>query len=318
MIKRMIILVMLMSMSLVACKIPGFTPPTPFVFPTPDLTLTAVYAVLITPTQAPPTQTPPPVQTETPEPSPTVLAVHTNTAEVSSTPVEPEMSPVPTNTKSPFQRPGASIVATYLAKAPVLDGDLGDWDLVSYAVTAVVFGKDSWDSAADLSGSVMAGWDDNYLYLGTHVVDENYVQNATGDDLYQGDSLEVMLDTNLAADFYVEDLSPDDFQLGISPGRSQPGVSPEAFLWFPRSITGARSQVIIAAKEAADGYIVEVAIPWNVFEVSPKPGAQYGFAFSVSDNDQTGQILQQTMISNVSTRRLLNPTTWGNLTLYKP
>jgi len=60
---------------------------------------------------------------------------------------------------------------------------------------------------------------------------------------------------------------------------------------------------------------VEAAIPWNVLGVVPAAGQSYGFAVSASDNDDTGQNLQQGMVSSVPTRVLVDPTTWGELQL---
>ncbi len=52
-----------------------------------------------------------------------------------------------------------------------------------------------------------------------------------------------------------------------------------------------------------------------IFGVTPGSGQFYGFAVSVSDNDNSSQNLQESMVSSVSTRRFLNPTTWGGLAL---
>jgi hypothetical protein len=35
----------------------------------------------------------------------------------------------------------------------------------------------------------------------------------------------------------------------------------------------------------------------------------------VSDDDKTGEAAQESLISSVGTRKLLNPTTWGTLEL---
>jgi hypothetical protein len=56
-------------------------------------------------------------------------------------------------------------------------------------------------------------------------------------------------------------------------------------------------------------------IPWTVFGVTAEAGDRFGFALSVSDNDLTGAPVQQSMVSNVSSRTLTNPTTWGTLIL---
>ena len=325
-----VILVCVLVIVATGCQVVSPPPPT-VLFPTPDMTMTAIYSVLET--LQSPTMTPLAV-TETPPP--TLLPLPTNTLapippSLTSTPL-PTFTPLPTltsipptstsvpptNTPRPLIRTGASITATYLGVRPDINGYLGEWNLTKYPITSVVYGANLWDNTADLSARVMVGWDNSNLYLAAEVIDEDYEQNTAGVNLFKGDSLEVLLDTNIAADFYLTYLTPDDFQLGISPGSPLPNEDPEAYLWYPASIDGGRSQVNIAAVRTGDGYTVEVAIPWSVFEMIPQAGQHYGFAFSVSDNDIDGGIAQQSMISNVSTRVLANPTTWGDLLLYRP
>ncbi|HEC61527.1 MAG TPA: hypothetical protein ENI27_04665, partial [bacterium] len=216
------------------------------------------------------------------------------------------------------KRSGASMDAGYMNNPPSIDGNLADWTLNSANVSKVVYGGEKWDSAGDLSGSVMVGWDEDNIYLGAKVIDNRYVQNSTGVDLFLGDSLEILLDTNVSGDFYQKSLSGDDYQLGISPGNPSVGSNYEAYLWYPRSRAGSRAQVNIAAIAVADGYTVEVAIPWSVFNVSPGEGQHFGFAFSISDNDNLSINNQQSMVSSIPTRKLTDPTTWGDLTLIKP
>jgi hypothetical protein len=192
---------------------------------------------------------------------------------------------------------------------------MDDWDLPRYDVDYVVFGENRWDDEDDLSALVMFAWDEDFLYVATRVRDEEYVQNARTRELFMGDSLEILIDTNLQGDYFTRSLSPDDFQLGISPGSPGPGDDPEAYLWFPASIEGRRTEVEAGAESVADGYYVEAAIPWEVFELDPDEGDHYGFAFSVSDNDRESEDVQQSMVSNVATRSLTDPTTWGDLEL---
>ena len=65
------------------------------------------------------------------------------------------------------------------------------------------------------------------------------------------------------------------------------------------------------------GYRLEVDIPWSVFGITPTAGQELGFALSVSDNDQSGKSVQETMISTAAKRVLDDPSTWGTLTLSK-
>lgn len=226
----------------------------------------------------------------------------------------------PTNTPAPnpSTRPGASVNAIYMSSPPVLDGVLSEWSASKYPLNTVVFGADKWTDAADLSGSLMAGWDNNNIYLAVPVVDNRYVQLTSGENLFLGDSLEVLLDANLPVDYYDRNLNSDDYQIGISPGNPQPGSNPQAYLWFPKSKAGGLSQAKIAAVPTSNGYIVEAAIPWSVFGISPAGGQHYGFAVSISDDDNTDKAIQQTMVSNISKRVLTDPTSWGDLTLSNP
>ncbi len=200
---------------------------------------------------------------------------------------------------------------------PVINADFSDWNFQKYPVTYVVFGSKNWTGSADLSGKLMVGWDNDKLYIAIKVSDDTYVQNAHGAQLYKGDSIDILLDTNVPSDYYLAALSSDDFQLGISPGSPQPGNNMEAYLWYPKARAASISDVKIEAYLLDDGYRLEAAIPWSTFGVTPFAGQHFGFAFSLSDDDQPGTTVQQTLVSNIPNRQLTNPTTWGDLTLVK-
>jgi hypothetical protein len=298
-----------LSANLAACNFPGSPEPTPFVFTTPDRTLTAIYAPLLT-------LTPEPVQAHTstpqiPSPSPPIVEI-SPTREV-STPAT-----VTLTRTAPLLRSAGSIETEYLDNPPILDGSLDEWNLTTYPVSHVVYGAGAWSNDNDLSAIVMVGWDSSNLYLGVRVMDDRYVQDARGVNLFKGDSLEVLLDADLAGDFNDSRLNDDDYQLGISPGSPYPGENPEAYLWYPSAKQGNRQDVRIASRAREGGYDVEVAIPWSLFGISPENENTYGFAFSVSDNDQPSEQVQETMVSTISTRRLADPTTWGSLLLVGP
>ncbi len=304
-----------------ACNLPDSNAGQPTQLPAPNQTLTALFA--FSPDVVTATATLPPVVTVTPS-----VATATSTQPVVSTATNTQVSaPTATFTKAPPQltatipgvRPRSPVTAKYLNTPPVLDGDWGEWKSLTteYPAGNVVFGKQNWTDDDDLEASFHIGWDNNNLYIAVKVRDDKYVQNATGENIFKGDILEILLDTKLQDDFYYNKLSPDDFQLGINPGRPDPGGTKEAYLWFPNNIAGARSGVQIASRLEDGIYRVEAAIPWSVFEVTPVAGMHYGFALSVSDNDNSGENLQQSMVSNVANRSLADPTTWGDLQLVK-
>ena len=147
------------------------------------------------------------------------------------------------------------------------------------------------------------------------VGDDTYVQNSTGQEMYNGDCLELLLDTNVPVDFTNGQLNNDDFQLGISPGNPKPGKNTEAFLWFPRLVGGSKPSVKIAAVKQDWGYRVETAIPWEIFNVSPVPGEHFGFGLRVLDNDEPLKEIRQTIVSNDRGIKIADPTAWIDLEL---
>jgi hypothetical protein len=315
---KLILVGAVLVLSALACNLPGFATPTPFAFPTPNLTLTAIFAPTDTPVGIAPTATLSSVviASATPEPTTAIPATSTSVPPT-NTPVPPTNTPVPTAVSyvGPAVRPGVSVSAPYLQREPTIDGVFDEWYLDRSSAASVVAGAGNWSGTADASSTFMVGWDDNNLYIAARVKDDHYVQNATGANLFKGDSVEVLIDTNVSGDFYYEGLNSDDYQLGISPGNPQPGTNPEAYLWYPQSVEGERQKVKVGATATDDGYRVEVKIPWNTFGVTPAKGRHFGFAFSVSDNDKSGSNVQQSMVSNVPTRVLSDPTTWGDLAL---
>jgi len=282
----------------VSCGLPGAAPPTSFVFPTPNQTLTAVF---FEPTQTPVVA----VETFTPGPAPTEPP----------TVVTPGTLP-PTATLSTLStRPnGAVIEADRLATGPTIDGELGDWSSPFSAADKVVYGASRWTGVNDDSGMFALGWDATHLYVAVQVTDDKYVQVANGADIWMGDEVELQFDADLAADYSRASLSADDTQLGLSLGNFG-NIPVQSYRWYPQSQRGPAAGVTVAGKATPQGYDVEARIPWAVFGVTPAEGGRYGFALSISDNDLAGVAAQQSMVSSVSTRTLINPTTWGTLAL---
>lgn len=293
----------------VACNLPAFTTPTPFVFPTPNMTMTALFAptevILPTETGVPatatqqPTEAPPPTATN-PPPAPT----STKTA------IPP--TPVP-----PSHRASPRIEAQYVKVAPQLDGGWGDWVAEQYPANYVVWGDDDWNNSEDLSSSIMVEWDEDYLYVAWKVFDDKYKQISTGDEIYLGDSVEVLFDSFVQDDYWNQYLDWDDHQIGVSPGKFSVGNKSQAYFWYPSNKTGSTTKVIIGTKTISGGYRVTIGIPWKTLGVKPYNGARYGFAASVSDDDSKNGGEQQSMVSSSPYRTLTDPTTWGDLVLVK-
>lgn len=299
-----------------ACNLPGTKPnPTPILFPTPNYTMTALFSQ---DSEIPPTITPPAVVVTqvgvTEVPTSAVAATDTPVV-VTATPTSAVTNtPAATNTTQTI-RGGQWVYAKKVSTAPTLDSVWDEWDSTKYPATYVVYGSSEWTNSADLEASFRVAWDSDYLYIAVKVFDDKYIQDATGMDIYKGDSLEILLDTNLYGDLNTAYLSGDDYQIGISPGKIDIDGEKEVFRWFPSGSAGGISGAKVASSEGDGVYRVEAAIPWSAFGVSASAGKQFGFGFSISDNDNPGEKIQQTMVSNLPYRSLTNPTTWTVLTL---
>jgi len=298
--------------------------PTPF-FPTPNYTMTALFSVDEIQATNPPLNFP--VNTAEPQlPTiqPTGQATEAPTQAAATYTASPTVIP-PTNTSLPPNatntavtvRGGTWVNGKYMKTAPVLDSIWDEWDATKYPAKYVVYGASQWEDSDDLEGSFAVGWNETYLYLAVKVLDEKYVQNATGEDIYKGDSIEILVDTNLYGDLSTTSLSSDDFQIGISPGKGGVDGDKEVYLWYPSGKAGSIDDAIVASSNSDGVYRVEVVIPWKVFNITPANGQQYGFGLSVSDNDDSSENIQQSMVSNLRNRRLVDPTSWTVLTLTK-
>jgi hypothetical protein len=307
-------------LGILACNLPFSQGPSEFPA-TPNATMTALFAqaTLLTPsfilqTETPqsPTQSTSPQDTPT-EQSPIVISSFTPSA---TTGVIPSHTPPPTATEvvTPERSSGA-FKAVHLNSPPTVDGNWDEWTSTQFPANYVVYGLENWEGKDDLSSSFRIGWDNNNLYIAVKVVDDKYVQNASGANIYKGDSIEILLDTDLYSDFNSTELSSDDYQLGISPGNPQPGGTMQAYLWYPSSTAGERISVEIKAIGGSGLYRVEAAIPWSVFNYTPSANKHLGFLLSVSDNDKSSENVQQSMVSEIKSRKLVDPTSWAELVL---
>jgi len=316
----------LLMMGLAACNLPVKSP-TPIVFSTVDLTQTAIFnptaPLPMTATAGVQATATIPVITATAEPSETALPPTPTPPPPTATAVPPTATSVPTNTAVPptatipAARTGPKVVAPFLTTAPVIDGSWND--LPSSTETAanyVVYRNPKYSGSAKAGMSFRIGWNNKYLFIAVKVGDPLYHQGETGENLYLGDSLEVLLDTDVSDDYYSTSLTSDDYHLGISPGFGTIGKNTEAYLWNPVGMAGSRTAVKIAATNPSAGlYRIEVAIPWSLFGITPSDGMHLGFVLSYSDNESESENQQSLMISNDKNRVYTDPTTWGDLFL---
>lgn len=309
---RFLIVTFVIVLSIMACNFPTKSAEPTLSEPTPNMTMTALFNIV---TKEPGLSTPVVVETATQGAVSTASPTNTMQPVVISTPTTG--LPLVTNTPqaTPELRPAGKATAKYFSTPPKLDGTWDEWTSTAYPARFIVYGKSEVANKEDLEGSFRVGWDNTNLYLAVKVYDDKYVQNATGVDIFKGDSVELLFDVDLMGDLNSTQLNSDDYQLVFSPGKGSVTGAKETYLYYPSSVAGPRTQVQIAAVYGGGVLRAEITIPWSVLGVTPSSGKQFGFAVSINDNDNESQTLLQSMVSNVQGRELTDPTTWALLEL---
>ena len=211
----------------------------------------------------------------------------------------------------------APAVAVRLDEPPTIDGDLEEWEGVPSTTSAFrVFRSAGWDGTEDLTAVWRLAWDAAHLYVAVGVEDDVHVQMEAGNQIFRGDSVELQIDTEPAANRPT--VNPETFQIILSPGDFG-GLPPSAFRFQGTSdgrLEDAPGHSIqVEARRTAGGYQLEAAIPWEDVDVAPAAGKELGLALNANDNDSPGTAVQEVMISSAPGRTLTDPRTWGLLQL---
>jgi len=195
---------------------------------------------------------------------------------------------------------------------PVIDASIEEWEVYEkFSNFVPTIKKENYTSHTDISGTFYSCWDEGNLYFAIQAVDDVFSQAYTGKQLNNGDSVVIVLDTDLEGDFNIQFLNSDDYQIEFSPGNFS-DISTEAFMRWP---TNAPPQgTTIRSARLSNGYLIEASIPWYNF---PNYTAQdediLGFTVSILDTDH----LQSTelVISSSKQFDFNNVFTLGNLVL---
>lgn len=219
-------------------------------------------------------------------------------------------TPTPETTPSSTANTNVVRAVPIVGPPPRVDGDISEWTVFAYGAGTPTFGRENWQNADDLSAVWNIAWSDSHLYLALKVRDDVYVQLASGADIYKGDSLEILLNTEPGNT--TKTLGDTNFQLGISTANA------EAYLWLPKTYNSPVHDVQAVTQLVEGGYNMEIAIPWTIFRTQPSVGKTFGFTLSLNDNDTPGELKQETLVTHNARRRLTDPTTWSVLVLDAP
>ena len=229
-------------------------------------------------------------------------------------------SPTPPPAQQGSTGPGSSIARpapngifdAHNATGFTVDGNVEEWPNAWIPINAVILGADRIEGPADLSANFQVGWTTNGLMLALRVNDDIYRAGPAGSDLWQGDSIEIQFDRQLAEDFNTTLADADDYQLGIAFDENLATI--RGYLWLPyerESEIGIPSALTINAQ----GYQLEALIPWYVFEMDGAPASDRYYGFNISVNDNDSEAPAQEIVISASPARTThdNPTEWGTL-----
>ncbi len=158
--------------------------------------------------------------------------------------------------------------------APAIDGVIdGSWTLGDKtAIRKAIVGSAGAD---DVSGTFLAHWDADKLYVLVEVSDDQL--QSEGDAPHNDDCVEIYFDIgNDGASSYGE----DDYQYKLVYNTAQ--VTEEK--------SSAISGVVGATRQSDNGYVAEVAFPWSTLgQSSPDDGVLFGFDVFINDDDDGGE-----------------------------
>ena len=168
---------------------------------------------------------------------------------------------------------------------------------------------DSWQGAEEIPLDIIVGksaakcrakllWDEDNLYVYMDVKDA--VLNDDSEDDYQQDSIEVFIDEDHAR---AESYESDDKQYRVNYKNVH-------------SFNGEKcveDNIVSAAKETEDGYLVEAAMKWT--DIKPEAGEVIGLELQVNDATEKGERSGTLSWADDSGTCYLNPSMFGHAEL---
>jgi outer membrane protein assembly factor BamB len=204
------------------------------------------------------------------------------------------LSPVPADTSRPSRRclhlgvsaSGARYDAawTYVSPFPrwdiprldvTVDGKSEDWGDGGLQVQSIPDDHGRMRPTDDLDPAFRVAWSAEGLALLVQVRDSSVVESANAGRLWEGDSVEVFLTPKLG--------SGRGYQAVISPGASEKQPKPRCRFYVNGRGASLRAQV--AGGKTAEGYLIEVLLPWENLKVKPADGREIGVQLFVNDKD---------------------------------
>lgn len=159
-----------------------------------------------------------------------------------------------------------------------VDGDPSDWKAAGFRVELMLDKDGRFVPLADLKPEFRLGWDERGLLVLVTVQDDTLVENADESALYDRDSVEVFAATKRGA--------KDLYQLVVSPGVTSEFPEIRAKLSDFRKMEPKPELTYEAVrKRTANGYTLEILLPWKNLAITPSVGLETGFQIFINDAD---------------------------------
>ncbi|NLB68904.1 MAG: hypothetical protein GX804_04360, partial [Lentisphaerae bacterium] len=206
------------------------------------------------------------------------------------------------------EKPVRNIRVARRMAMPVFDGEFSDWKGATslYMQNPKVAGDDA-------SGFAYLGWDDNYLYLGVDMRDNEMYNRQPRAKLYRDDSIELFVSTEVRDEN--PGYGPFDYQFFLTPtsGEGIPIVA---------KLTDREAGILEDVEDAKyflgktpKGWAGEIALPWTVFgDFEPVAGKSVALEIRVNDSD-TSHERWKIDPTDVGFIYVEDPTSWSVLNL---
>jgi hypothetical protein len=151
----------------------------------------------------------------------------------------------------------------------------------------------AWSGPEDLSMKVWVAYDEKCFYFAAEVMDDVFIQEHSGQDIWRGDGFQLAFTTQRSALLpVIHDIGygPDDYEYGIALTKA----GAQSYCWTTAEVnkhlrgpTPGIERAVVKAGEHVWHY--ELAIPWEYLKpLRPEPGRMFGFNFSYIDIDRPG------------------------------
>jgi pimeloyl-ACP methyl ester carboxylesterase len=162
----------------------------------------------------------------------------------------------------------------------VIDGQDDDWREGGFVVETMS-SVDGWMRPVDdMDIRVRLGWHDQGLLVLIRVTDDQYLEEAQTNQLYEGDSVEIYLADKWGGRQMI--------QAVIAPGLAddQPALRCRLYDYRLDAALRTNAPSLLAARtKVAGGYLLEALLPWQNLGIAPTGGTEVACQLFVNDRD---------------------------------